>query len=89
MAIQTFNNYLEEVGGAAQDLRNALIRLEGILDRHNSSDFSSLTTNNFSGRPVTKAQYDALMVTIGNLVTVWYPAGNGTNIEAYLTERPA
>ena len=89
MAIQTFDNYLQELGGAAQELRDALIRLDGLLDRHNSAAFSTLVAGNFAGRTVTKVQYDALMVTVNDLLNVWYPAGHGTNIEAYMTEKPA
>lgn len=75
MAIVTFNTYLQELGGAASDLRAARDRLDGLLSRHNSAGFSSLETADFSGRPVTKAQYDALMVTINELVGTWWPAG--------------
>jgi len=88
MSISTFNQYLEDLGGAASDLRQAKNRLAGLLSRHNSAAFSSLTTGDFIGRPVTKAQYDALTVSANDLVNNWWAAGHGTNIEAYLTERP-
>lgn len=88
MAILTFNQYLQELGGAASDLRAARDRLDALLTRHNSAGFSSLQAGDFTGRPVTKAQYDALMVSINDLIGTWWPAGHGTNIEAYLTENP-
>jgi hypothetical protein len=88
MAIITFNQYLEELGGAASDLRMARDRLAGLLSRHNSAAFSGLVTGDFTNRPVTKAQYDALMVSANDLVNAWWVAGHGTNIEAYLTEKP-
>jgi hypothetical protein len=88
MAIITFNQYLDEVGGAASDLRAARDRLAGLLSRHNSAALSGLVAGDFAGRPVTKAQYDALMVSANDLVNTWWVAGHGTNIEAYLTERP-
>lgn len=89
MAIFTFDQYLDELGGAADDLRAAKDRLAALLSRHNSSGFSSLVEANFAGKKVTKAQYDALMVSAADLVGVWWAAGHGTNIEAYLTEKPA
>lgn len=89
MATFTFNQYLDELGGAATDLRNAKDRLDGLLSRHNSSAFSSLTSDAFTGRKVTKAQYDALMITATDLVNTWWLAGHGTNIESYLTENPS
>lgn len=88
MAILTFNQYLEELGGAASDLRQARDRLAGLLSRHNSAALSGLASEDFTGRPVTKAQYDALMVTANDFVGSWWVAGHGTNVEAYLTERP-
>ena len=89
MAILTFNQYLDELGGAASDLRAARDRLDGLLTRHNSSAFSGLTSDAFTGRKVTKAQYDVLMITATDLVNSWWVAGHGTNIEAYLTENPS
>ena len=88
MAILTFDQYLGDLGGAAQELRQARNRLEGILAQHNSAAFSTLVDGDFTDKTVTKAQYDALMVTVLDLIDTWWLAGHGTNIEAYLTERP-
>lgn len=88
MSIQTFDNYLSELGGAASDLRMARDRLASMLSRHNSAGYSSLQAGDFTGMSVTKAQYDALMVTVNDLIGTWWVAGHGTNIESYLTEKP-
>ena len=88
MATFTFDQYLNDVGGAAQELQKARDRLEALLSRHNSAAFSSLVDTDFIDRTVTKVQYDALMVTFNDLVNIWWLAGHGTNTEAYLTERP-
>lgn len=88
MAIITFNQYLNEVGGAIQDLQRARDRLEALLSRHNSAGFSSLPESAYLGQPVTKAQYDAVMVSATNFIDTWWAAGHGTNIENYLTEHP-
>ncbi len=89
MAILTFKQYLEDVGGAARDLQIAKDRLAGKLSQHNSADFSTLVDADFTGMPVTKEEYDSLMVTINDLINIWWIAGHGTNIEAYLVERPS
>lgn len=88
MATFTFDRYLTDIGGAAQDLQKARDRLEALLSRHNSAAFSSLVDADFAGQLITKVQYDALMVTFNDLVEVWWISGHGTNIESYLTERP-
>lgn len=88
MTILTFDQYLGDLGGAAQELRQARNRLEGILAQHNSAAFSTLDNASFTDKTVTKTQYDALMVTVLDLIDTWWLAGHGTNIEAYLTERP-
>ncbi len=88
MTTFTFDQYLGDVGGAAQQLRVARDRLAGLLSQHNSASFSTLVDIDFESRVVTKAQYDALMVTVNDLIGTWWLAGHGTNIEAYLTERP-
>ncbi len=88
MTILTFDQYLQDVGGAARDLQIARNRLEGILAQHNSGAYSTLLDADFTDKAVTKAQYDALMVTVNDLIDTFWLAGHGTNIEAYLTERP-
>lgn len=88
MAILTFDQYLNDVGGAAQDLQRARDRLESLLSRHNSAAFSTLLDADFTGQIVTKAQYDALMASYNDLVNTWWTSGHGTNIETYLTEKP-
>lgn len=88
MAIQSFDNYLTELGGAATDFRMARDRLASMLSRHTSAGYSSLQAGDFTGMSVTKAQYDALMTTIADFVGTYWPSGHGTNIESYLTEDP-
>lgn len=88
MAILTFDQYLQDLGGAARDLQIARNRLEGILAQHNSAAFSTLDDIDFTDKVVTKVQYDALMVTVEDLINTFWVAGNGTNVENYLTERP-
>ena len=88
MTILTFDQYLQDLGGAAQELRNARNRLEGILAQHNSGAYSTLVDADFTDKAVTKAQYDALMVTVNDLIGTWWLAGHGTNVENYLTEQP-
>jgi predicted negative regulator of RcsB-dependent stress response len=88
MSIFTFDQYLDDVGGAVQEFQKARDRLEALLSRHKSAAFSDLAAADFSGKTVTKAQYDAAMVTFNDLVNTWWTSGHGTNLEAYLTERP-
>lgn len=88
MAILTFDQYLQDLGGAAQELRNARDRLDGVLSQHNSAAFSTLVDADFTDKVVTKVEYDALMITVENLINTFWLAGNGTNVENYLTEQP-
>jgi len=88
MAILTFDQYLQDLGGAAKDFQTAKDRLAAKLSQHNSASYSTLADIDFTDKVVTKAQYDALMVTVLDLIDTWWLAGHGTNIENYLTERP-
>ncbi len=88
MALNTFNSHLSEVGTKLQELQKVASDLEGLLNRHDHNNYSSLVTGDYTGRQVTKVQYDNALTTITNLIDTFMPAGNGTNIDQYLFEIP-
>jgi len=87
VALQTFDEYLDDVLAAAKAIRTARDASAAIMARHTANDVGSLTEEEFgSTRKLTKVQYDALTVSFVNLETFWGVSGNGTNIERSLTE---
>ena len=88
MALNTFSSHLSEVGASLQELMNVIDGLEGILNRHNHNNYGALSTDKFDSEVVTKAQYDAAMVSVTNLLETWLPGGHGTQIDNYLYEVP-
>lgn len=88
MAINDFDNHLQEVGNVLEDLLEARKNLESLLSRHFEKNYSALIAGDFANRAVTKTDYDAAFVSINDLLNVWFPAGHGTNINNYLNESP-
>lgn len=88
MAINTFDSHLSEVGARLQELRNVIGDLEEILNRHGHNNYNALSAGDYVDRQVDKAQYDAALSSITNLVDTWLPVGHGTNIDQYLYEVP-
>ena len=88
MAINDFDSHLTDVGNALDDLNETMARLDELLRRHNHNDYSTLITTDFDGRAVDKPTYDSALSSIDNLLNTWLTAGHGTNIDAYLHERP-
>ena len=87
MAVNTFDSHLSEIGDRLALLRKITGDLEELLSRHDHNGYASLVAGDFTGRAVTKAQYDNAMTSIDNLLDIWLPAGHGTNIDNYLYER--
>jgi len=88
MAVNTFDSHISDLGGRLQELMTVIDKLEGLLKTHNFNDYISLDAADYTDRQVTKAQYDAAMVTVTDLLNTWLPAGHGTNIDGYLYEIP-
>lgn len=88
MALNTFASHLREVGVELKELRSAIRELDGLLNRHNHNNYTAIISSEFDIEPVTKAQYDAAMSSILNLIDTWLPAGHGTNIDSFLYETP-
>jgi hypothetical protein len=85
MTKATFDDYLDDLAETLKTIRTAKEQGGALLARHIAQDMGSVT--DFTGRRMTEAQYDAAITTLGNLDTFW-SSGNGTNIEAVLTEKP-
>lgn len=88
MALNTFASHLSEVGASLQELRAAIKELDFRLSRHDHNNYTAVLETEFNTEAVTKAQYDAAMSSINNLIYTWLPAGHGTNIDEYLYEVP-
>jgi hypothetical protein len=88
MAVNSFKSHISEVGDRLKELRQATKELSLLLERHNHNNYSGLIAGDFTGQEVTKAQYDAALTSIVNLIDTWLPAGHGTNIDNYLYEVP-
>ena len=87
MALQTFDEYLQDCLKAAESIRTATEEAAAIVARHTANDMGAVT--DFIGRPITEAQYDGLITVFGNMTGFWgSPGFNGGPIEAALTEKP-
>lgn len=87
MAYQTFDEYLQDCLEAALAIRTANELCGAIIARHVAQDMGAVT--DFTGRPITEAQYDGLITVFGNMAGFWgSPGFNGGPIEAALTEKP-
>ena len=87
MALQTFDEYLADCLDAALAIRTANEKAAAIIARHVAQGMGDVT--DFTGRPITEAQYDGLITVFGNMANFWgSPGFNGGPIEAALTEKP-
>ncbi|MHC4621363.1 MAG: hypothetical protein ACYTEQ_26780 [Planctomycetota bacterium] len=88
MAMNTFESHLSEVGTQLESLRDVIKELELLLKRHDHNNYTAIIGSEFDTEAVTKAQYDAAISSIDNLIDTWLPSGHGTNIDEYLYEVP-
>ena len=88
MAINDFQRHITELGARLQEFRVVVGHLDELLSRHGHNGYNSLVDDDFTETLVSKAEYDAAMVSVSNLVETWLPAGHGTNIDGYLYEVP-
>jgi hypothetical protein len=88
MATNDFDTHLQNVGIALEQFNEARSALEDILSIHNHNNYNALVSGVYTGRVVTKAQYDDALSSIVNLFDTWLPAGHGTNFDKYLYEIP-
>lgn len=87
MALNTFDEYLLGLLELAAKIEEINTESKEILERHTSGALGDVT--DFTGRPMTKAQYDGLITSLGNFAGYWgSPGFNGTNIVAALVEKP-
>jgi hypothetical protein len=88
MAVNTFSSHISEVGTQLAALREATKELQFLLKRHDHNNYTAVLPAEFDTERVTKAQYDAAMSSVVNLIDTWLPAGHGSNIDKYLYETP-
>ena len=88
MSVNTFNTHLDELGQRMQELLKIIEEIDGIMDRHTANGYSTLDAGDYTGRAVTKAQYDAATGSMTDLVNTWRPV-HRTNINQYLFETPS